>query len=180
MVIDMAARLFSSKPVDWSIIARRRESIRRYVSSSMRILMDMREFLHTGWIWLKAAALQYAENLASMPANSTPWDLLGAFLCQEDRKGIEGLAWHEGIWNCLSLRLAILYDAPLATQLAILESGDPYAGALAGTSYGVERNFLGAMVLIRTAHDKGRLEDMLADIRRHHRSTPHYPKTLTS
>jgi len=95
--------------------------------------------------------------------------MLGSFLQSSSLAEIDRLPFHSGICNCYSLRLAILYDAPLATQLAIIEQGEFSAGALAGTLFGAERNFLVACVYIRSGHDEACTNEAIADVQRHYR-----------
>ena len=79
------------------------------------------------------------------------------------------MKFHFAIFQTLSLRLAILYDAALPEQLAIIEEGGPNAEAAQGTIYGVERSFLIGIYAIRSGEDGDRLAAALADLRTHSR-----------
>lgn len=137
----------------------------------MKMLIDMRESISTS---LSAAesdhvALQYAENVAAMPTDSSPWSMLGTFIQSEDLAKFEALPFHHGIWNCYALRLAILYDAPLSAQISIIEQADVVAETLVGTIFGAERSFLKAMAYIRK-EDQIRTREAMSVVENHHRS----------
>jgi len=44
VALDMGNRLFSSRPVDWAEMAKRYGALRPYVSTAMKLLIDMRRF----------------------------------------------------------------------------------------------------------------------------------------
>lgn len=109
-------------------------------------------------------ALNYSENLASNSPNRRPWLMEGSFL--NDRAVFRGLSIQEAMWHCCSLRLAIMYDAPIETQLDIIAKGTPHTAAAASLIYGPEWDFHSALTLIRSNPDDARIEQACETLRK--------------
>lgn len=72
----------------------------------------------------------------------------GTFL--SDSSAFRNLSLQEAMWHCCSLRLAILYDAPLDVQMDIIGKGHIHTAAAAPLVYGPQWKFLCALTLMRT------------------------------
>lgn len=112
--------------------------------------------------------MQYAQRLLERPTHQTdckPWALEGQLLKREDIAVIKTLSMHVALCHTLSLRLAILFDAPLEEQKNLVAAGSKLAVSMAGTVYGVEWSFLAAIVAIRTG-DRQTYTDAVTDLER--------------
>jgi hypothetical protein len=117
--------------------------------------------------------MQYAQRLLERPTHRgdcKPWALEGQLLRREDIAEISSLSMHVALCHTLGLRLAILYDAPLAEQEDLVAAGSALAVSMAGTVYGVEWSFLAAIVAIRTG-DMQTYTEAVADLERQTRCT---------
>lgn len=87
----------------------------------------------------------------------------GSFL--NDTAVFRNLSIQESMWHCCSLRLAILYDAPLDVQLGIIEKGTPHTEAATSLIYGPEWEFHSALTLIRSNPQDKRIEQACETLR---------------
>lgn len=88
----------------------------------------------------------------------------GSFV--SDTADFRNLSIQESMWHCCSLRLAILYDAPLEVQLEIIEKGTPHTQAAASLIYGPEWEFHSALTLIRSDPLDKRIERACETLRK--------------
>ena len=138
--LDLAAQAFSTASPPWDVIGKRFTTIAPYLSPAGR--------------FLTTAPLQYSENLVS--PGSKPWVLVGFFQSADELQAITALPWHACLCYTLSLRLAVLFDAPLDEQLRIVEAGATFADAGQGTVYGVEWDFFAAVIALRSGAKSGK------------------------
>lgn len=130
----MAARLFSKVPVAWDICARRYDMIKAYATTSHHVLFNM--------------TFQYAENLAR-PLGEEPWILLGQFFGLNDYEATQSFHMHRGVYDCLTLRLKLLFDAPVDEIQRSMESGLETVFYTEGLVYGIEMHWLLAIAALR-------------------------------
>jgi hypothetical protein len=72
---------------------------------------------------------------------------------------IKGLVLQQALWYCCSLRLAVLYDAPIEIKERILAEGQPFAAGAASLDMGTEWRFYMALHLLRTNPGNPRIKD---------------------
>jgi hypothetical protein len=102
--------------------------------------------------------LQYAESFSTYSEDHPPWDLQGSFLT--DITLIKGLMVQQALWYCCSLRLAVLFDAPVEVRERILTEGQPLANGATSISTGTEWQFFKALHLIRTNSKDPRIQEV--------------------
>ena len=170
VTIILAAVTFSRRPCSWNreINAKRHNAIRPFVSAFAKILTNARRSLLLKSL-ANLGALQYAEDLSRYSPDVKPWAMQGALLSAADITACKGLLWHEGICHTLALRLAILYDAPVAVQTALIKASSLTGPALEGTLYGSERSFLLGIYAIRHKGDPDQITASYVEMRRHQR-----------
>jgi hypothetical protein len=77
---------------------------------------------------------------------------------------VKALSMHVALWHTLALRLAILYDAPLGEQQALVNAGAGVAPSAAGTVYAAEWSFLIAVVAIQNDQPESEYAAAVADL----------------
>lgn len=88
-----------------------------------------------------------------MSSQSTPWTLEGSIVTRFETDSVKHLPTHNAFRQCLALRLAVYYDAPISELRQIVENGRASAPGVTGLIYGVEWAFLVAVVAIRGGGD---------------------------
>jgi hypothetical protein len=101
------------------------------------------------------APLQYALKLIETPSVPTeePWSFEGKLLSRADVEAVRALDMHVGLSNTFALRLMVMFDAPLQTQLEMIDHGWEAAKSLANTVFGSEWAFLAALAFVRNGGD---------------------------
>ncbi|ORY33753.1 hypothetical protein BCR39DRAFT_519071 [Naematelia encephala] len=156
LVLDFAARAFSTFQQDWDVVAKRYEILRPYLPPAMRMLIH--------------APLQYAENRKAYTPGMKVSLLEGQFITSEDLEQVSALKMHLAFWHTFALREAIMYDAALEEQLALVHEGSKFATAQEGTVVGVEWAFLCAIVFIRNQQDGDKLREAENQLAEYHGS----------
>lgn len=108
-------------------------------------------------------ALHYCENFSKSSPYKHPWLMEGSFL--RDKSVFRNLSIQESMWHCCSLRLAILYDAPLDIQLDIIAKGTRHTAGAASLIYGPEWEFHSALTLLRRDPHDERIEKACETLR---------------
>jgi hypothetical protein len=107
--------------------------------------------------------MQYVLRLLEL-SSDPPWLLQGRILPPSDLEPIHDLFWHQAICATYTLRLAILFDAPMDVQLDLLSTYWPIYHVGAGTVYGAEMAFLAGMILARSDPADPRLKVCYRDL----------------
>lgn len=140
----MAARLFSKDAVAWDICARRYDMIKAYATTSHHVLFNM--------------TFQYAENL-SRPLGEEPWLLMGQFFGLNDYEATRSLHMHRGVYDCFTLRLKLLFDAPVEEIQRSMQSGQETVSFTEGLVYGMEMHWLLAVAALRCQAEEELVEE---------------------
>ena len=104
------------------------------------------------------AALQYAESFSTYSKSHPPWDLQGTFL--SDISLIKGLVVQQSMWYCCSLRLAVLFDAPVEVRNQIVTDGQLCLEGAAMITFGTEWQFCLALHLLRTNAQDPKIQEV--------------------
>lgn len=108
--------------------------------------------------YTEPVALQYAESYSTYSQEHPPWDLQGSFLT--DISLIKGLSLQQALWYCCSLRLAVLFDAPVEVRERIIRDGQPLADSAQSITTGTEWQFFKALHLLRTNPKDPRISEV--------------------
>jgi len=154
--LDVATQLFGSQPIQWQLIQTRYSSLRPVASSGMNMFLSIRESCSTKRVLIKA--LQYAESFSTFSERNPPWDLHGTYLT--DMSLIKGLVLQQAMWYCFSLRLAVLFDAPLKVRERIIADGQTVANSASMITTGTEWQFFKALHLIRINSKDPRIQEV--------------------
>jgi hypothetical protein len=111
------------------------------------------------------SAMQYAQRLLEYASNgSKPWALEGSLLSKTDVEMVSSLPIHVALYHTRALRLAILYDAPLAEQQSLAAAGARLALSMVGTVYGAEWAFLASVVAVQGDKPEAEYANELAEL----------------
>lgn len=169
--LDLSTQLFASRTIDWKLTETRYKAVKPVASKVMNATMGIRTS-STPHVAPQSnnSALNYSENFARWSPSKQPWLMEGSFL--SDTAVFRNLSIQESMWHCCSLRLAILYDAPLDTQLDIIAKGTPHVEAAASLVYGPEWEFHSALTLMRTDPADKRIDQACETLRKVSGSEP--------
>lgn len=134
VALDLGARLFAKTPCAWEIVVRRYEMIKPYATSSHYLLLNIPH--------------QYSEALAR-PNPSAPWEMDGVFFGPSDLTAISELRLHQAVYHCFTLRLKLVYDAPLDELAATVEKAIETRDWSDGLSFGAEVYWMLGVAAIR-------------------------------
>jgi hypothetical protein len=110
-------------------------------------------------------ALQYGLRLLEVAeVHEVPWELPGRIFTAIDLESVAELPLHRAVCATYQLRLAVLFDAPIAIQQQIVDDNWDSYPAVAGLVYSAEFAFLAGTVLIRSGSSNSRLETVYADL----------------
>lgn len=142
--------MISGRPIQLNKSLKYYDSIRAFVPPAGKFIIELRKFgCCLAERVLRLLAFQYQDRISQM-ADEKPWTLEGTIVKTADTQQMQNLAMHSAIRNCLALRLATFYDAPLDELESIVTSGKQAAPGAMGMIYGTEWSFLSALVAIRT------------------------------
>ena len=103
--------------------------------------------------------LQYADSLSAYNNHKIPWTLSGAILSPEELETSLALPLYKGLRSMLDLRLAILYDASLPQQQAIIHAIGDDERAMKGFLVEWEWKFVKAICEIRKGRNRAVLRE---------------------
>jgi hypothetical protein len=103
-------------------------------------------------------------------SNDVPWDLSGRLLTPSALELVPQLPLHHAVCATYTLRLSVLFDAPLKTQREILDSSWSLYRTAAGLVYAAEFAFLSGIILIRSDPKDHRLQMCYDDLEKLARS----------
>lgn len=103
-------------------------------------------------------------------SNDVPWELSGRLLTPSLLDLLAQLPLHHAICATYSLRLSVLFDAPVKTQRQMLDDSWSLFHVGAGIVYSAEFAFVSAIILIRSDPNDHRLQICYDDLERLARS----------
>jgi hypothetical protein len=150
LALALGSIVISGRPIQLNRSLKYYDSIRAFVPPAGKFIIELRKSRsNLAGNVLRISAFQYQDRISQM-ADEKPWTFEGTIVKTADTEQMRDLAMHSAIRNCLALRLAIFYDAPLDDLESIVTAGKEAAPGAIGLIYGTEWSFLSTLVMIRT------------------------------
>lgn len=128
MMMDIGARTFASKPLDKEAVLARYRAYPPDLPAAATSLVHL--------------CLQYSENAAIKVKTGDPWTMYGRLVREDETRYYVASGLHRALFHVYRLRLAVFYDADVATLRSIVADAEPHEANIMGMSFGSEWVFL--------------------------------------